>query len=137
MAWMHLDFNPRPSYEGRHQVPAPVRPACPISIHAPHTRGDVSGFFIILRILTFQSTPLIRGATTYGATPRGGRHFNPRPSYEGRPVLTVYDCLVEDISIHAPHTRGDLHPLLSHRLTRYFNPRPSYEGRRYALQCIV
>ena len=80
----YSDFNPRPSYEERHDffiaISAPA-----ISIHAPHTRSDFypdgtahrfinfnprpsyeerlpSGFFII-RLCSFQSTPLIRGAT--------------------------------------------------------------------------
>ncbi len=81
------------------------------------------------REIKFQSTPLIRGATTstmthsstrsdfnprpsYEERPRralhAGRvtHFNPRPSYEERPRKQEPVRAV-DISIHAPHTRSD------------------------------
>ena len=78
-------FNPRPSCEGR---PRPRRLA------------DMAG--------RFQSTPLMRGAT---APVRGG-------SWDGQ------------VSIHAPHARGD--PMVGASLTMYggFNPRPSCEGRQ-------
>ena len=79
----------------------------PVSIHAPHARGDRRD----------------------GCRDVGAASFNPRPSCEGRPakafaVLTsgrfqstplmrgatkVYDLSAEeiDVSIHAPHARGD------------------------------
>ena len=122
-------FNPRPSYEGRPVRGAVVVEAEPISIHAPHTRGDagarrcqtVSGYF--------NPRPSYEGRRSPSARPTAASHFNPRPSYEGRP-----DCRADldhprRISIHAPHTRGDRGRASRARRAAHFNPRPSYEGR--------
>ena len=78
-------FNPRPSCEGR-LVPhgAYIAPS-PISIHAPHARGDLPEGRRTEEMTIFQSTPLMRGATA-----RTGCRLAPRR-----------------ISIHAPHARGD------------------------------
>ncbi|XOQ27492.1 MAG: hypothetical protein ACFWT1_03355 [Selenomonas sp.] len=81
-------FNPRPSYEERHDDLVARFPICDISIHAPHTRSDSfrgaghrhhhisihaphtrSDIFDNLKHkyrTAFQSTPLIRGATREG-----------------------------------------------------------------------
>ena len=84
-----------------------------ISIHAPHTRSDAWRVSCTLREFEFQSTLLIRGATSLLTISAGGFfYFNPRSSYEER--------------LQAPRqpTGG-----------RYFNPRSSYEerlsGKRY------
>ena len=82
-----------------------------------------------LRQSQFQSTPLMRGAT------RHGRHAGRFPNisihaphargdlHSGRlPVAHL-------ISIHAPYARGDM-TVRNFRCTgHYFNPRPSCEGR--------
>ena len=80
--------------------------------------------------LIFQSTPLIRGATSKATWERVQVNFNPRPSYEERPANACKGSLVwpdfnprpsyeerpsschmgnypTRISIHAPHTRSD------------------------------
>ena len=102
-------FNPRPSYEGRRSAARRLEGRVRISIHAPHTRGDPLTFFIIFAASLFQSTPLIRGATPPRRTrPARTGNFNPRPSYEGRPVERHHLGRAGDISIHAPHTRGDV-----------------------------
>ena len=58
-----MNFNPRPSYEGRLPTLAMIAPFALISIHAPHTRGDIKGRYGNGTTRKFQSTPLIRGAT--------------------------------------------------------------------------
>ena len=78
-------FNPRPSCEGR---------------RALKTLNDQTGLF--------QSTPLMRGATSSPGTWR-----EPRA-----------------VSIHAPHARGDPATSVGRAFPRCFNPRPSCEGRR-------
>ncbi len=78
-----------------------------ISIHAPHTRGDLPSVTQLTTRLIFQSTPLIRGATA------------------AEPTFFIF----VSISIHAPHTRGDHNASCATPTRRYFNPRPSYEGR--------
>ena len=104
-----------------------------VSIHAPHTRCDIIVLKLIIfmtsfnprtsyevrlyhiqsliTIQMFQSTHLIRGATTD----------------------KELDTSTEGVSIHAPHTRCDsffLQPVLS---LLGFNPRTSYEVRRGCL----
>ena len=84
-----------------------------ISIHAPHTRSDASPELANRFPAQFQSTLLIRGATTeYG------------------------DFYIQDmISIHAPHTRSDRAGRGNRPPARDFNPRSSYE-ERHALHTI-
>ena len=79
-----------------------------ISIHAPHTRGDLRN----------------------SLNPAMFLYFNPRPSYEGRLQLFILGLRRFLISIHAPHTRGDAHRKCNRERGDDFNPRPSYEGRR-------
>ena len=79
-------FNPRPPYEGR-----PSAPRFPIIIDCfnprPHTRGDAKDCAVNHTKL-FQSTP----------------------PYEGR--LCPFPLTgAEFVSIHVPHTRGDILPI--------------------------
>ena len=94
----NLDFNPRSSCEERHSSsklmvikayisihapharsdlrehrPFPV-PAC-ISIHAPHARSDVTLAVIVSQMDVFQSTLLMRGATSSAVHLRTARHL--------------------------------------------------------------
>ena len=100
-----------------------------VSIHAPHARGDD------------RTSP--RSALSSG--------FNPRPSCEGRPLafaLAIAQSQFQstplmrgatlrsspalqfnEVSIHAPHARGDNQQLGKAVDARCFNPRPSCEGR--------
>ena len=167
------DFNPRPSYEGRlwgrytgassgkFQSTPLIRGATvgqvhgseqrQISIHAPHTRGDpitlsrarqnwafqstplIRGATVVFmageRRVIFQSTPLIRGATL-GDGPRGRFHEISihAPHTRGDQPVTA-ESILNIISIHAPHTRGDDPVFYSYDCLSNFNPRPSYEGR--------
>ena len=122
-------FNPLPSYEGRHVttsfycfiisfqstplirgetvVKRIMRYELQISIHSPHTRGDAIHNPSCHVHDAFQSTPLIRGETWCPA---------------------IADFLII-ISIHSPHTRGDLSDNGMRSLIGHFNPLPSYEGR--------
>ena len=102
-----------------------------ISIHSPHTRGDFSPFWRFLRQKDFnplpsyegrldrlkdycesngfQSTPLIRGETVYCVYNQNDlANFNPLPSYEGRQGVVSPAPPAVHISIHSPHTRGDV-----------------------------
>ena len=122
-----------------------------VSIHAPHARGDGR----VRRLedaAGFQFTPLMRGATGRRRCRRGRRRFNSRPSCEGRHAPSPSDRQ-GDVSIHAPHARGDAVSDLGVRLfvsihaphargdarTRRsvklsgFNSRPSCEGRHIRL----
>ena len=125
-----LDFNPRSSCEERRRAPERVRPTDAISIHAPHARSDTTQQIREYNTGTFQSTLLMRGATSVSTTPWPRlNHFNPRSSCEERhyfdnvPVIEYLfqstllmrgaTCSVfrhrdwRCISIHAPHARSD------------------------------
>ena len=99
----------------------------------------------------FQSTLLIRGATGIPCCPSSRNNFNPRSSYEERPIRqeilrlvihfnprSSYEerrlhnliLFITRISIHAPHTRSDFQYPSPLRCGRHFNPRSSYEERR-------
>ena len=96
-------------------------------------RGETCSGLMRMLPLAFQSTPLMRGETH--AVLRAVRlriHFNPLPSCEGR--LGVHRMIEVDypISIHSPHTRGDVLTKLTKSSARYFNPLPSHEGRRFS-----
>ena len=105
-------FNPRPSCEGRPQganrglAPSRFNPR-------PSCEGRPSTFLAYATSSSFQSTPLMRGATPPCKPERRQRRcFNPRPSCEGRPrpLRGLHDC--EVVSIHAPHARGDRIPVV-------------------------
>ena len=147
----------------------------PISVCSPRTRGDTTkattqkelAYFNPLPscegrladlsrshyCFRFQSTPLMRGETTWEITradigdisihsphARGdengvgtnGRpnNFNPLPSCEGRRTAPLFPRHRRDISIHSPHARGDLEDAIASMTATYFNPLPSCEGRR-------
>ncbi len=132
-----------------------------ISIHAPHTGRDLAIWFSLFRIGAFQSTRPIRGATglalgvhhtiflfqstrpirgatnRYHQTRRHYNHFNPRAPYGARLSASLILCLIESISIHAPHTGRDA-ILQDHRLTanRNFNPRAPYGARQPCFRMI-
>ena len=150
-------FNPLPSYEGRPWPRWRRLRMLAISIHSPHTRGDVSYDFTSSKTCSFQSTPLIRGETPRGRPSpalsqisihsphtRGDfvtvpkqpiyYNFNPLPSYEGRLGIVYNDIVAVKISIHSPHTRGDGKEGKSFWELTNFNPLPSYEGRHTTRQ---
>ena len=83
----------------------------PISIHSPHTRGDSSAFSCASRMI----------------------YFNPLPSHEGRRAGGIAQAVLVGISIHSPHTRGDQGLPVYLLQIEHFNPLPSHEGRLAAL----
>ena len=123
------DFNPLPSYEGR-LVGGQIQIEPVLFQSTPLIRGETMGFEGIFFGERFQSTPLIRGETV--VLPLRGRtraDFNPLPSYEGRPAPCGFPSSRPLISIHSPHTRGDLRRKGRTTHHQHFNPLPSYEGR--------
>ena len=126
-------FNPLPSYEGRPDGCRIEPGAALISIHSPHTRGDVLGLRrgdidlisihsplmrgetsatrFTSRMFRFQSTPLMRGETRDGVEPPKGKEFQSTPLMRG------------ETGLHRPHGAA----------VSDFNPLPSREGRRELL----
>ena len=85
-----------------------------ISIHAPHARSDARIAVKPMRMTPFQSTLLMRGATTRTNTRLATMctYFNPRSSCEERHKHNSPYTISDSISIHAPHARSDLHRVL-------------------------
>ena len=145
------NFNPRPSYEGRlctwwiasitlsFQSTPLIRGAtyvCRCSTpkyefqSTPLIRGATHPVAVLGADCQFQSTPLIRGATRRFLPQVGQQEISIHaPHTRGDADVVRFDDGLQ-ISIHAPHTRGDCLLTLMPRGHQHFNPRPSYEGRR-------
>ena len=145
-------FNPRPPHGGRpreigsclplssFQSTPPTRRATyavdggytgtEISIHAPHTEGDVDRAMQGRLSVRFQSTPPTRRATrlhTPGDVyPSISIHA---PHTEGDLRNRVHPQKGGKISIHAPHTEGDVRHVFNAPVASDFNPRPPHGGR--------
>ena len=125
------NFNPRTSYEVRLVLGRKAARFGFISIHAPLTRCDEKPIRNGDHPTIFQSTHLLRGATSDIATIRiAFCYFNPRTSYEVRPFGIGSGRIYADISIHAPLTRCDSGRIIWTGSLRNFNPRTSYEVRQ-------
>ena len=100
-----------------------------ISIHAPHARSDKINDLQEAGE-TFQSTLLMRGATSLIAGPPDSRHFNPRSSCEERLARRASSTTSADFNPRSSceERHGLLGPV---RLSKYFNPRSSCEERRH------
>ena len=106
-----------------------------VSIHAPHARGDAPQTAISTGTTTFQSTPLMRGATVRRGRRVGGCvGFNPRPSCEGRHQRGRQRAVHRQVSIHAPHARGDAGTTWANR-ARVFQSTPLMRGATRRWRC--
>ena len=83
----------------------------------------------------FQSTPLMRGATALLDGETITREFQSTPLMRGATFGTRHVILFQQVSIHAPHARGDQSARTSTWPRTCFNPRPSCEGRRARSWC--
>ncbi len=79
-----------------------------ISIHAPHARSDRVNPYG-LEWWGFQSTLLMRGATTQLIDKWEGFKFQSTLLMRGATLHSSYVNTFLNISIHAPHARSDLH----------------------------
>jgi len=105
-----VNFNPRPSYEGRPEYKRKNR----VGNHfnpRPSYEGRLTGKKLEPYTIEFQSTSLVRGTTVTNS-------------------LVSFQTV---ISIHVPRTRDDNIGVKKLLPYAYFNPRPSYEGRRSIL----
>ena len=81
-----------------------------ISIHSPHTRGDALAYWPALRFPRFQSTPLMRGETAASPARSAAMPFQSTPLMRGETIHVDQPVADAFISIHSPHTRGDARP---------------------------
>ena len=101
-----------------------------ISIHAPHARSDVGVSTGGKGINVFQSTLLMRGATSTRQPTRGSsRYFNPRSSCEERPLCYVGGTIRWNFNPRSSceERRAGCRLLFP---SAYFNPRSSCEERQ-------
>ena len=146
------NFNPLPSHEGRPDRPRLCACIKDISIHSPHTRGDVFGDEMACEGLISIHSPHTRGDSGAGGYQPPAENFNPLPSHEGR-LYALFGGTIPKPFQSTPLTRGEtasfycpvprpchFNPLPSHegrptstsarwRCSYYFNPLPSHEGR--------
>ena len=127
-------FNPRPSYEERLALKSPALIVTFISIHAPHTRSDMSFKTPSRSSVYFNPRPSYE-ERLYQVAARmlSHAHFNPRPSYEER--LAAFRYVVNAILFQStPLIRGATGSADGYDpKTTDFNPRPSYEERHHGL----
>ncbi len=123
-----------------------------VSIRAPHARGDLlrcrsatgsasfnprpscegrlAAWGSLATPCRFQSAPLMRGATGFDALHLAERDVSIRaPHARGDAVRCCANCQ-DIVSIRAPHARGDQPSPRGPARSPCFNPRPSCEGRR-------
>ena len=105
-----------------------------ISIHAPHARSDKICGFDIHAFYIFQSTLLMRGATSARFPSECTERFQSTLLMRGATKEIADSLPCRRISIHAPHARSDLSALTAPPRARYFNPRSSCEERRWRYQ---
>ena len=104
-----------------------------ISIHSPHARGDSAAAQTPSALARFQSTPLMRGETSWHLWDmQTTRQFQSTPLMRGETSEYSTSSSAVSISIHSPHARGDPKARCRTSKISYFNPLPSCEGRRAA-----
>ena len=101
-----------------------------ISIHAPLTRSDAQvGIYSLVALTHFNPRPSYeeRQFSLFATPPHFP--FQSTPLLRGATSKTQIEYGDRIISIHAPLTRSDLERTVSGTSDQHFNPRPSYEER--------
>ena len=124
------NFNPRSSCEERLVFLSTGRCDVVISIHAPHARSDTTQQIREYNTGTFQSTLLMRGATSVSTTPWPRlNHFNPRSSCEER-LAQCFAIAIGAVFQSTLLMRGATVCNVYVICTHHFNPRSSFEERQ-------
>ncbi len=122
-------FNPRPSCEGRLAPPPPVSPSASFQ-SAPLLRGATStGYPFPFPLIVSIRAPLARGDHRKRGETRHIRVSIRAPLARGDKVI-IEEAIAEEVSIRAPLARGDTTRGGWWSVFCRFNPRPSCEGRR-------
>ena len=122
-----VEFQSTPLTRGETAAYAGRRADLRISIHSPHTRGDGAGRGHGRRTRHFNPLPSHEGRRTLWYSCLAMCNFNPLPSHEGRPTQGRYTGKSSPISIHSPHTRGDILQTAS-RFSAKFQSTPLTRG---------
>ena len=101
-----------------------------VSIHAPHARGDSTLMVPSSLTLSFNPRPSCEGRPRTLRCRRGRYSFQSTPLMRGATCVARADRGPRVVSIHAPHARGDPCATPTCPGRARFNPRPSCEGRQ-------
>ena len=99
-------FNPLPSYEGRLIADVCVAPDANFN-PLPSYEGRQAYAERRERVRQFQSTPLIRGETNQGAYAVQRSVISIHSPHTRGDIRLIFLRMSKSISIHSPHTRGD------------------------------
>ena len=82
--------------------------ACVVSIHAPHARGDFASPRPCRRTPRFNPRPSCEGRLPPANSIDKSHVFQSTPLMRGATSDSSYGTPIELVSIHAPHARGDM-----------------------------
>ena len=105
-----------------------------VSIHAPHARGDLLWFEYFLNSQGFNSRPSCEGRHELFGKNDQAFVFQFTPLMRGATYTGGEINKRLQVSIHAPHARGDYIHQTAVRHGKRFNSRPSCEGRRWSFR---
>ena len=100
-----------------------------VSIHAPHARGDLGRARPLLWLRGFNPRPSCEGRPVFCPVVKPLVWFQSTPLMRGATSRALVLAAEHLVSIHAPHARGDSRPRTRLTNRTCFNPRPSCEGR--------
>ena len=124
------NFNPRPSWEGRHDQVKQTDTKIYISIHVPRERNDARYVQPVLVQAISIHVPRERDDWALGVQSKNRRISIHVPRERDDFGLDSIPTATRFISIHVPRERDDL-PVPQPTVYRHhFNPRPSWEGRQ-------
>ncbi len=104
-----------------------------VSIRAPLARGDVYVLNVILRNVGFNPRPSCEGRPVSISFCRMDSTFQSAPLLRGATAVCEYSWRGFVVSIRAPLARGDSSATTRSMTDSSFNPRPSCEGRLCAM----
>ena len=105
--WPRPGFNPRPSCEGRPGASTPRPGPASCFNPRPSCEGRLARATGSTPNVMFQSTPLMRGATPTPMMMGGNPQFQSTPLMRGATRHGRNHVQRQEVSIHAPHARGD------------------------------
>ena len=104
----------------------------PISVCSPRTRGDTTKATTQKELAYFNPLPSCEGRLADLSRSHYCFRFQSTPLMRGETTWEITRADIGDISIHSPHARGDENGVGTNGRPNNFNPLPSCEGRPHA-----
>ena len=101
----------------------------PISVCSPRTRGDTTKATTQKELAYFNPLPSCEGRLADLSRSHYCFRFQSTPLMRGETTWEITRADIGDISIHSPHARGDENGVGTNGRPNNFNPLPSCEGR--------